>query len=328
MHGNVWEWCADGLRDYEEGPALDPRGPGEGAEAHRAFRGGSWIDLARWARSAYRLAPPPGYAYHDLGFRLCLRSIGPGQGRPGGPAGRRPEGGRGLRLVPRRSPRPNRPPQGVGLQPSALRNGALILAASVDEPARPSGPLIIFGIAGKARQRCHAIDAQAMRRVTHSCVTFAPEISGFAAEPGRFCGRNQTHRGRAKNSQENLKASGNWQDPQMHHMAQMCAPCAPEISGFAAEIGRFWRRNQRPTRQCGEKPCSLNGLRTPHTLSHQRTEVTHGVRSPAFRKFAPVAGNSPENRKSGPEIRKLPVGSGARLAHATRGHQAGARKFA
>ena len=93
MHGNVWEWCADGLRAYSDQEEVDPAGPVD-AEAHRAVRGGSWGDSAWRARSAYRGAVGPGLAYGGLGFRLCLRSIEPGQGRPGGPAGLAP-GGRG-----------------------------------------------------------------------------------------------------------------------------------------------------------------------------------------------------------------------------------------
>jgi formylglycine-generating enzyme required for sulfatase activity len=89
MHGNVWEWCADGLRTYDGEPQIDPRGP-EDAERFRAYRGGSWFDYAGNARSANRNAHPSGIAIRDQGFRLCLRSIRPGRerGRPGGPAGR------------------------------------------------------------------------------------------------------------------------------------------------------------------------------------------------------------------------------------------------
>ena len=84
MHGNVWEWCADGLRTYGEEPVEDPRGS-EDEGALRVFRGGSWDDYAGGARSACRGAVRPGFASSALGFRLSLRSIESGQARPGGP---------------------------------------------------------------------------------------------------------------------------------------------------------------------------------------------------------------------------------------------------
>ncbi len=85
MHGNVLEWCMDGMRDYSDEEQVDPVGP-VGEEADRAVRGGSWFGLAWGARSAYRIGGPPGLAYDALGFRLCLRSVEPGRDRPGGPA--------------------------------------------------------------------------------------------------------------------------------------------------------------------------------------------------------------------------------------------------
>ncbi|MGZ5059378.1 MAG: formylglycine-generating enzyme family protein, partial [Methylobacter sp.] len=91
MHGNVWEWCKDGLRTYDEQEQIDPVGPmTHGGEEPRCVRGGSWFNGAGRARSAFRDAYRPSYADFYLGFRFCLRSIEPGQetGRPGGKPGR------------------------------------------------------------------------------------------------------------------------------------------------------------------------------------------------------------------------------------------------
>ena len=86
MHGNVWEWCADGLREYTRRAVTDPRGPEGG---RRAVRGGSWSDLGGWCRSAGRDAHGPGLAVAFLGFRLALRSmVQPGEGQ----AAERPAG--------------------------------------------------------------------------------------------------------------------------------------------------------------------------------------------------------------------------------------------
>ncbi|MBL8300178.1 MAG: formylglycine-generating enzyme family protein [Rhodanobacteraceae bacterium] len=88
MHGNVWEWCVDGVRDYAgtaDAEVLeDPIGPLEAAGP--ALRGGSWINYARFARSACRARARPGVRFDGVGFRFALRSSSPAAA--GGPLDR------------------------------------------------------------------------------------------------------------------------------------------------------------------------------------------------------------------------------------------------
>ncbi|MEQ8766852.1 MAG: SUMF1/EgtB/PvdO family nonheme iron enzyme, partial [Planctomycetota bacterium] len=69
VHGNVWEWCRDGLGHYE----IDPR-PGdglrqeEGAREH-VSRGGSFNSTAEDARSALRNYDTPDLRHSGLGVR-------------------------------------------------------------------------------------------------------------------------------------------------------------------------------------------------------------------------------------------------------------------
>ncbi len=72
MHGNVWEWCRDGWREYQDRDEPDPEGPQGGAS--RAARGGSWLDFAQFARCAFRSRNVRGRRIHFLGFRFALRS--------------------------------------------------------------------------------------------------------------------------------------------------------------------------------------------------------------------------------------------------------------
>ena len=96
MHGNVYEWCKDGHRTYNEQAQFDPLGP-VGDEEPLVFSSEFWDADAGWARSARRFANRPGDAYFNLGFRFCLRSIQPGQekdspaGSPGRASGASPE---------------------------------------------------------------------------------------------------------------------------------------------------------------------------------------------------------------------------------------------
>ncbi|MEJ2755042.1 MAG: formylglycine-generating enzyme family protein, partial [Gammaproteobacteria bacterium] len=55
MSGNVYEWCADGMREYDSEAVEDPLGPlDDGAESSRVLRGGSWSYDAGACRSASR----------------------------------------------------------------------------------------------------------------------------------------------------------------------------------------------------------------------------------------------------------------------------------
>jgi len=72
MSGNVWEWVWDRYGTYTNQPTVDPTGPTTGSE--RIKRGGSWWNLALYARVGLRIRSVPQYRYGPLGFRLA-RSI-------------------------------------------------------------------------------------------------------------------------------------------------------------------------------------------------------------------------------------------------------------
>ncbi len=65
MHGNVWEWCAAGKREYTSravtNPAADP-------SFYSLIRGGAWDYPAEYCRSDFRQEAMSGYVY--FGFRV------------------------------------------------------------------------------------------------------------------------------------------------------------------------------------------------------------------------------------------------------------------
>jgi formylglycine-generating enzyme required for sulfatase activity len=67
--GNVWEWCADGMREYAVASVADPVGNEQGPD--RVYRGGAWDLIARDVRAAYRPACPRDDRGSVLGFRLA-----------------------------------------------------------------------------------------------------------------------------------------------------------------------------------------------------------------------------------------------------------------
>jgi formylglycine-generating enzyme required for sulfatase activity len=69
MHGNVWEWCSDGMRAYTAAAVADPRGP-EVPGGDRVLRGGGWATGA--CRSAFRKERDVArYRGPSFGFRVA-----------------------------------------------------------------------------------------------------------------------------------------------------------------------------------------------------------------------------------------------------------------
>ena len=70
MSGNVYEWCQDVYTsDYSDCPSNGSAYSGQGS--NRVLRGGSWLGVARYCRSANRGNFSPGYRLSYLGLRLA-----------------------------------------------------------------------------------------------------------------------------------------------------------------------------------------------------------------------------------------------------------------
>ncbi|MBR5710707.1 MAG: SUMF1/EgtB/PvdO family nonheme iron enzyme [Thermoguttaceae bacterium] len=70
MHGNVWEWCQDGSRDYSDKSETDPIGPLN--DTLITIRGGCWYYDAGRSRSAERYSEFSNERTVIVGFRCVL----------------------------------------------------------------------------------------------------------------------------------------------------------------------------------------------------------------------------------------------------------------
>jgi formylglycine-generating enzyme required for sulfatase activity len=73
MHGNVYEWCADQWNESYEGAPTDGSAwldENDNDNQKCMLRGGSWYDLPRNCRSAYRSYNDADDRFHYIGFRV------------------------------------------------------------------------------------------------------------------------------------------------------------------------------------------------------------------------------------------------------------------
>ncbi len=70
MSGNVLEWCQDWKANYNEEPALNPKGPSEGQT--RVTRGGCWNSRQIACAVSNRSGFFPSHHFCNLGFRLAI----------------------------------------------------------------------------------------------------------------------------------------------------------------------------------------------------------------------------------------------------------------
>jgi len=68
MHGNLGQWCLDGINGYRKEAVIDPINP----PGHPVLRGGSWAEDSVKCRSAKRWRDPVATKKDKIGFRVVL----------------------------------------------------------------------------------------------------------------------------------------------------------------------------------------------------------------------------------------------------------------
>jgi len=74
MHGNMWEWCLDGWREFTDGQEVNPRpSRAEINPRYKVVKGGSWYVHGWECRSTARYALRPAVRYNTgIGLRVAL----------------------------------------------------------------------------------------------------------------------------------------------------------------------------------------------------------------------------------------------------------------
>ncbi|MFM6495639.1 MAG: formylglycine-generating enzyme family protein, partial [Dolichospermum sp.] len=71
MHGNVWEWCQDDWHNNYKGAPTDGKAwISNNAKSDKLLRGGSWLVIPEYCRSAYRSSNGAGFDNNYSGFRV------------------------------------------------------------------------------------------------------------------------------------------------------------------------------------------------------------------------------------------------------------------
>ncbi|MFM6081497.1 MAG: SUMF1/EgtB/PvdO family nonheme iron enzyme, partial [Dolichospermum sp.] len=71
MHGNVWEWCQDDWHNnYEGAPTDGSAWISNNTKSDKLLRGGSWLVIPEYCRSAYRSSNGAGFDNNYSGFRV------------------------------------------------------------------------------------------------------------------------------------------------------------------------------------------------------------------------------------------------------------------